>query len=95
MVKNFMQTQAGRDVDANVNQRLARVAKEVFVAAPQQVSEMITGSNLTNLPSHWQDAKVVGRPSPYKLISYRLVLSVEYVSGCINCIIADLLHWLT
>jgi len=87
-----MQTQAGRDVDANVNQHLARVAKEVFVAAPRQVSEMI--SNLTNLPSHWQDAKVVGRPSLYKLTSYRLVLSVD-VSGCINCIIADLLHWLT
>jgi len=54
MVKNFTQTPASGDVDANVNQRLARAITEAFVAA--QVGEMI--NNLTNLPS--EDARVVG-----------------------------------
>jgi acyl-CoA oxidase len=59
MVKNFTQTPAGRDVDASVNQRLAKAVTEAFVAA--QVGEMI--NNLSNLP--WEDAKVVG--SLYRL----------------------------
>jgi acyl-CoA oxidase len=61
MVRNFTQTPAGRDVDASVNQRLAKAVTEAFVAA--QVGEMI--SNLANLPS--EDAKVVG--SLYRLVS--------------------------
>ena len=64
MVKNFVQTQANGDVDANVNQHLARAVTEAFVAV--QVSEMI--NNLTALPS--QEAKVVGRL--YKLVGYYL-----------------------
>ncbi|KAG2344190.1 peroxisomal oxidase [Suillus weaverae] len=54
MVKNFTQTPASGDVDANVNQRLAKAVTEAFVAA--QVGEMI--NNLAVLPS--EDAKVVG-----------------------------------
>jgi len=64
MVKNFVQTQAKGDVDANVNQRLARAVTEAFVAV--QVGEMI--NNLTALPL--QEAKVVGRL--YKLVGYCL-----------------------
>lgn len=54
MVKNFTQTPASGDVDASVNQRLAKAVTEAFVAA--QVGEMI--NNLANLPS--EDAKAVG-----------------------------------
>lgn len=54
MVKNFTQTPANGDVDASVNQRLAKAVTEAFVAA--QVGEMI--NNLANLPS--EDAKAVG-----------------------------------
>ncbi|KAG1777940.1 peroxisomal oxidase [Suillus placidus] len=54
MVKNFTQTPANGDVDANVNQRLAKAVTEAFVAA--QVGEMI--NNLAVLPS--EDARVVG-----------------------------------
>ncbi|KAG1844706.1 peroxisomal oxidase [Suillus subluteus] len=54
MVKNFTQTPTSGDVDASVNQRLAKAVTEAFVAA--QVGEMI--NNLANLPS--EDAKVVG-----------------------------------
>jgi len=77
MVKNFVQTQAKGDVDANVNQRLARAVTEAFVAV--QVGEMI--NNLTALPS--QEAKVVGRL--YKLVGY-------YFAACrypdfIDCIV--------
>jgi acyl-CoA oxidase len=64
MVRNFTQTPAGRDVDASVNQRLAKAVTEAFVAA--QVGEMI--SNLANLPS--EDAKAVG--SLYRLVSCNL-----------------------
>jgi acyl-CoA oxidase len=61
MVKNFTQTPADVDVDASVNQRLAKAVTEAFVAA--QVGEMI--SNLATLPS--EDAKVVG--CLYRLVS--------------------------
>ncbi|KAG1807865.1 peroxisomal oxidase [Suillus subaureus] len=54
MVKNFTQTPANGDVDASVNQRLAKAVTEAFIAA--QVGEMI--NNLANLPS--EDAKAVG-----------------------------------
>jgi len=64
MVENFVQTQARGDVDANVNQRLARVVTEVFVTV--QVGGMI--NNLTALPS--QEAKVVCRL--YQLVGYYL-----------------------
>jgi len=60
MVKNFVQTQAKGEADANINQRLAKAVTEAFVAV--QVGEMI---NRTTLPS--EDAKVVGRL--YRLVS--------------------------
>jgi acyl-CoA oxidase len=55
MVKNFTQTPASGDVDASVNQRLAKAITEAFVAA--QVREMI--NNRAILSS--EDAKVVCR----------------------------------
>ena len=65
------------DVDANVNQRLARAVTEAFVA--MQVGEMI--NNLTALPS--QEAKVVGRL--YKLVGY--YLRCRRSPDFINCIV--------
>jgi acyl-CoA oxidase len=61
-VKNFTQTQAKGDVDASVNQRVAKAVTEAFVAV--QVGEMI--SDLFALPS--EDAKVIGRL--YRLVSF-------------------------
>ena len=61
MMKNFVRTQATGDVDASINQRLAKAVTEAFVAA--QVGEMI--KNLTALPS--EDARAVGYL--YRLVS--------------------------
>lgn len=72
MLKNFTQTPA--DVDASVNQLLAKAVTEAFVAA--QVGEMI--SNLATLPS--EDAKVVGYL--YRLVSCYLRHSKR--SDCIT-----------
>lgn len=71
MVKNFTQTSASGDVDASVNQRLAKAVTEAFVAA--QVGEMI--SNLAVLPS--EDAKVVG-------CLYRLYLLTSAESALVD-----------
>jgi acyl-CoA oxidase len=61
MAKNFTKTQTKGDIDANVNQRLAKAVTEAFVAV--QVGEMI--SNLIALPT--EDARVIGRL--YRLVS--------------------------
>ncbi|KAG2105463.1 peroxisomal oxidase [Suillus discolor] len=79
MVKNFTQTPASGDVDANVNQRLARAITEAFVAA--QVSEMI--NNLTNLPS--EDARVVG-------CLYRLYLLTSAESALVDLLSVGLIR---
>lgn len=79
MVKNFTQTPASGDVDANVNQRLARAITEAFVAA--QVGEMI--NNLTNLPS--EDARVVG-------CLYRLYLLTSAESALVDLLSVGLIR---
>lgn len=79
MVKNFTQTQASGDVDANVNQRLARAITEAFVAA--QVGEMI--NNLTNLPS--EEARVVG-------CLYRLYLLTSAESALVDLLSVGLIR---
>jgi acyl-CoA oxidase len=76
MVKNFTQTPASGDVDASVNQRLAKAITDTFVAA--HVREVI--NNRATLPS--EDAKVVG-------CLYRLVRLVAiFVTA--NVLIASL-----
>jgi acyl-CoA oxidase len=62
MAKNFTKTQTKGDVDANVNQRLAKAVTEAFVAV--QVGEMI--SNLIALPT--EDARAIG--PLYRLVSF-------------------------
>ncbi|KAG2119395.1 acyl-CoA dehydrogenase/oxidase C-terminal [Suillus clintonianus] len=79
MVKNFTQTQASGDVDASVNQRLAKAVTEAFVAA--QVGEMI--KNLTMLPS--EDAKVVG-------CLYRLYLLTSAESALVDLLSVGLIR---
>ncbi|KAG2052587.1 peroxisomal oxidase [Suillus hirtellus] len=79
LVKNFTQTPASEDVDANVNQRLARAITEAFVAA--QVGEMI--NNLTNLPS--EDARVVG-------CLYRLYLLTSAESALVDLLSVELIR---
>ncbi|KAG1733523.1 acyl-CoA dehydrogenase/oxidase C-terminal [Suillus lakei] len=79
MVKNFTQTQASGDVDASVNQRLAKAVTEAFVAA--QVGEMI--NNLTILPS--EDAKVVG-------CLYRLYLLTSAESALVDLLSVGLIR---
>lgn len=76
MVKNFVQTQAKGEADANINQRLAKAVTEAFVAV--QVGEMI---NRTTLPS--EDAKVVSRL--YRLVSCYLRPPVH--SNCTDFIV--------
>ncbi|KAG2354563.1 peroxisomal oxidase [Suillus spraguei] len=76
MVKNFTQTPASADVDASINQRLAKAVTEAFVAA--QVSEMI--NDLAILPS--EDAKVVG-------CLYRLYLLMSAESALVD-LVSDL-----
>lgn len=79
MVKNFTQTPADVDVDASVNQRLAKAVTEAFVAA--QVGEMI--SNLATLPS--EDAKVVG-------CLYRLYLLTSAESALVDLLSVGLIR---
>ncbi|KAG2355235.1 hypothetical protein BDR07DRAFT_1493422 [Suillus spraguei] len=79
MVKNFTQTPASADVDASINQRLAKAVTEAFVAA--QVSEMI--NNLAILPS--EDAKVVG-------CLYRLYLLTSAESALVDLVSVGLIR---
>ncbi|OJA14153.1 hypothetical protein AZE42_09596 [Rhizopogon vesiculosus] len=79
MVKNFTQTQGKAEVDANINQRLAKAVTEAFVAV--QVGEMI--NNLTTLPS--EDANVVGR-------LYRLYLLTTAESALVDLFSVGLIH---
>jgi acyl-CoA oxidase len=78
MVKNFTQTPASGDVDASVNQRLAKAITDTFVTVAAHVREVI--NNRATLPL--EDAKVVG-------CLYRLVRLVAiFVSA--NVLIASL-----
>ncbi|KAG2145428.1 peroxisomal oxidase [Suillus bovinus] len=79
MVKNFTQTPASGDVDASINQRLAKAVTEAFIAA--QVGEMI--NNLTNLPS--EDARAVGR-------LYRLYLLTSAESALVDLLSVGLIR---
>ncbi|KAG2355129.1 peroxisomal oxidase [Suillus spraguei] len=79
MVKNFTQTPASADVDASINQRLAKAVTEAFVAA--QVGEMI--NNLAVLPS--EDAKVVG-------YLYRLYLLTSAESALVDLLSIGLIR---
>ncbi|KAG2145426.1 peroxisomal oxidase [Suillus bovinus] len=79
MVKNFTRTPASGDVDASINQRLAKAVTEAFIAA--QVGEMI--NNLTNLPS--EDARAVG-------CLYRLYLLTSAESALVDLLSVGLIR---